>query len=346
MKLNAWIAAAFAVALSPVAALAADYPQMSLRMAHFGPKVFVQSGIDQWFADEIERRSDGKIKIRIFWGGSAGQPLEILGMVGSGAVDLGAVPQAYYANELPLIGAPNAVPHVFRTREAAIAVSEGLARDNADVQAELRRNNVKPLFFHPMNPYYPLCTGQVRTMEDFKGLKIRSFGAFQPPMWDALGAVGVNVLPSDIYEGLQRGRLDCGFFSTDLYKVTKLYEVAKYLSTAGVGPVATWPIWVNLEKWENEYPEEVKALFTQVALEAQQRSLDAIAEAETEALEFMKAQGVEVVEFSELDAYNATIPDMIDVWLDNMTSKGLGREAQGVADYWRALQAKLESESN
>jgi TRAP-type C4-dicarboxylate transport system substrate-binding protein len=343
MKLKAWIA--FAVAWSPVTAVAADYPQMSLRMAHFGPKVYVQSGIDQWFADEIERRSAGKIKIQIFWGGSAGQPLEILGMVGSGAVDLGAVPQAFYPNELPLIGAPNSVPNVFRTREAAIAVSEGLVRDNADVKAELRRNNVKPLFFHPMNPYYPLCTGPVQTMEDFKGLKIRSFGAFQPPMWDALGAVGVNVLPSDIYEGLQRGRLDCGFFSTDLYKVTKLYEVAKYLITAGVGPVATWPIWVNLDKWENEYPEEVKALFTEVALEAQQRSLDAITAAEAEALEFIKAQGVEVVEFAELDAYNAAIPDMIGVWLDNMESKGFGREAQGVADYWRAQQAKLESES-
>lgn len=346
MKLKTWVASAVALALSSVAALATDYPQMNLRMAHFGPKVFVQSGIDQWFADEIERRSAGRIKVRIFWGGSAGQPLEILGLVGSGAVDLGAVPQAFYANELPLIGAPNALPRVFRTREAAIAVSEGLVRENADVQAELRRNNVKPLFFHPMNPYYPLCTRPVRTMADFKGLKIRSFGAFQPPMWDALGAVGVNVLPADIYEGLQRGRLDCGFFSTDLYQVTKLYEVAKHLSTAGVGPVATWPIWVNLDKWENEYPAEVRALFEEVAQEAQQRSLEAIVAAESEALGFLRAQGVEVVEFAEPDAYDAAIPDMIGVWLDNMDAKGLGREARGVAEYWRAKQAEIEAGVN
>jgi len=342
MKLKSLFASAIMALLSLGAARAEDYPEMNLRLAHFGPKVFVQSGVDQWWADEIEKRSGGKIKIQIFWGGAAGQPLEILGLVGAGAVDFGAVPQAYFPNELPLIGAPNSVPYVFKTREAAVAVSEGLVAENVAVQEELRRNNVKPLFFHPMNSYYPLCTKPVKTMADFQGVRIRSFGAYQPPMWDALGAVGVNVLPSDIYEGLQRGRLDCGFFSTDLYKVTKLYEVAKHLSTAGVGPVTTWPIWVNLDKWENEYSEDVKTLITEVSLEAGKRSLSTIAEAETEALDFLKAQGVEVLEFTEPDAYAKAIPDMREVWYQDMVAKGLEDQAKSVLDYWRAKQAEFE----
>lgn len=346
MKLRTFVTAVAVTVTSVTSAWAADYPKMKLRLAHFGPQVFVQSGVDQWFADEIERRSGGNISIQIFWAGAAGKPLEILGLVGAGAVDLGAVPQAYYANELPLIGAPNSVPYVFKTREAAIGVSEGLVRDNAAVQAELARNNVHPLFFHPMNSYYPLCTKPVQTMADFKGLKIRSFGAFQPPMWDALGAVGVNVLPSDIYEGLQRGRLDCGFFSADLYEVTKLYEVAKHMSSAGVGPVATWPIWVNQEKWNNEFSDDVRQLFTEVSAEAQQRSLDAIAEAETKSLAFLQEQGVELVEFSDPSAYQAAIPDMLEVWLENMKGKGLGDEAQTVLDDWRTLQAELENDAS
>lgn len=342
MKLKSVFFASALAMVSPAVAQTADYPEMNLRLAHFGPKVFVQSGIDQWWANEIKKRSGGKINIRIFWGGSAGQPLEILGLVGSGAVDFGAVPQAFFPNELPLIGAPNSVPYVFKTRQAAVAVSAGLVAENKAVQEELRRNKVKPLFFHPMNSYYPLCTKPIKTMADFKGLRIRSFGAYQPPMWDALGSVGVNVLPSDIYEGLQRGRLDCGFFSTDLYKVTKLYEVAKHLSTAGVGPVATWPIWANHDKWENSYPSEVKKLIMEVSQEATQRSLQAITEAETEALEFLKKQGVTVVDFAERDAYNAAIPDMREVWFKSMVSKGLGDQAKTVLDYWRAKQAEIE----
>lgn len=324
------------------AAWAQDYPKMNLRLAHFGPKVFVQSGIDQWWADEIEKRSGGNIKIRIFWGGAAGKPLEILGLVGAGAIDFGAVPQAYFPNELPLIGAPNSVPYVFDTREAAVAVSNGLVAENKAVQEELRRNNVKPLFFHAMNPYYPLCTKPLTTMADFEGVRIRSFGAYQPPMWEALGAIGVNVLPSDIYEGLQRGRLDCGFFSTDLYKVTKLYEVAKHLSTAGVGPVTTWPIWVNLDKWEGEYSDDVKNLILEVSQEAAARSLATLAEAETAAFDFLLTQGVESVEFAEPDAYDAAIPDMQEVWFQDMVSRGLGEQAKTVIDDWRAIQAELE----
>lgn len=327
-------------------ARAEDYPEMNMKLAHFGPKVFVQSGIDQWWAEEIGRRSGGKIKIRVFWAGSAGKSSEILKLVGSGVIDFGATPQAYFPNELPLIGAPNSVPYVFTDRKAAIQVSEELVAQNEHVQAELARNNVHPLFFHPMNSYYPLCTKPVTTMEDFKGLKIRSFGAFQPPMWDALGAVGVNVLPPDIYEGLQRGLLDCGFFSSDLYKVTKLYEVAKHMSTAGIGPVATWPIWVNLEKWNEEYPDNVKALITEVSKEAQQRSLEAITAAEGESLEYLKSQGVTVHQFSEPERYDETIPDMIDVWLENMREKGLGEEAESVAGFWRQRMAELEKTSN
>lgn len=341
-KLLTVLAVAGSFLAASTAAVANDYPVMRMKLAHFGPKAFVQSGIDEWWAKEVERRSGGKIKVQVFWAGSAGKPNEILKLVGSGVIDLGATPQAFYPNELPLIGAPNSVPNVFKTREAPIKISQELVDTNPYIKAELERNNVYPLFFHPMNSYYPLCTKPVKSLADFKGLKIRSFGSFQPPMWDSLGAIGVNVLPSDIYEGLQRGLLDCGFFSKDLYKSTKLYEVAKNLSTVGAGPVATWPIWVNMKKWNTEYPDNVKKLFIEVSREAQQRSLEAIIAAEQESLEFMKANGVVVHQFDDPKGYDKAIPDMLSVWQKNMKDKGLQKEADSVVTYWRKRQAELE----
>ncbi len=340
------LAACAAIGVSAASLQAADYPKMNLKLAHFGPKVFVQSEVDQWWADEIERRSDGQIKIRVYWGGSIGKATEILKLVGNGVIDFGATPQAYFPNELPLIGAPNAVPSVFEQREAAVRVSQELVEQNPHVQAELEANNVHPLFFHALNSFYPLCTKPVTSMEDFEGLKIRSFGAFQPPMWDALGAVGVNVFPPDIYEGLQRGLLDCGFFSADLYKATKLYEVATHMADVGVGPVTTWPIWVNQDKWNNSYPENVKQLIAEVSQEAQERSLIALAEAEVEAFAFLKEKGVELHAFADPEAYAAAIPDMIDVWSANMKDKGLEAEAQSVAAFWRTRMAELENLSH
>ena len=333
---------ALAVGLITAQARAEDYPKMNLKLAHFGPATFVQSGVDKWWAEEIERRSDGKIRIRIFWAGAAGGALEILGLVGSGAIDFGATPQAFYPNELPLTGAPNAVPMVFTDNRTAVAIQSELIAAVPAVQDELKRNNVRPLFFHSLNSYAPLCTRPVATMDNLSGLRIRSFGVFQPALFDAIGAVGVNVLPADIYEGLQRGRLDCGFYSNDLYRSTKLYEVAKHLMSVDFGPSSTWPIWVSEKKWSNEWPESVRTLISEVSREAEARSLAEVKRVSSESLDFIMSQGVKVVEFRETDKLRAAVPDMLEVWRSNMIQRGLGSEADQVLAFWRPRQEELE----
>ncbi len=333
--MNAVVGFGMAVlAMSPVSA--AEYPSMSLRLAHSFPATWVQTKVDQWWADEIEKRSGGKIKIKIFWAGSGGKPLEILNLVGSGAVDMGAAPPAYYPNELPLTSAPNSLPLTFKSNENAIKVINGLVENVPAIRGELKANNVWPLFFHTLNGYQPLCNKPIASIADFSGMRIRSYGPYQPKLWESLGAVGSVVLPAEIYEALQKGRLDCGFYSTDLYRATKLYEVAKYLTTADFGPQPTWPIWVNYEKWHSEYPDSVKKLILEVSQEASDRSLRNLAVAHEESTAAMEKDGVTVVEFTEMAKLREATPKFIDVWLSDMNEKSLGKEAQDVADYWTA----------
>lgn len=328
--------AAMALALAAVSApaMAEEYPRMSLRVAHAFPSNWAQTEVDQWWADEISARSDGQIRINMMWAGAGGEASEILRLVGSGAVDMGAVPPAYFPNELPLTSAPNALPLTFQSNEAAVRVIEGIVAEVPQVREELAENNVWPLFFHTLNTYQPLCTKPVATMDDWDGLRIRTFGAWQPLLWESLGAVGVNVMTPEKYEGLQRGRIDCGFFSTDLYAQTKLYEVAKHLSSFGFGPQPTWPIWVNYERWHNDMPDNVKELIMEVSAEAQQRSLQAVQDARKSSLQRMIDAGVEVVEFQEPEALRAAAPDFRSIWLEAMKDEGRGEGAQAVYDYW------------
>lgn len=333
------VVAAATMALCATAAQAGA--ELSLRLSHSFPATFVQSEVDQWWADEIEARSDGKIKISIYWAGAGGKPEEILELVGSGAVDLGAVPPAYFPNELPLLGAPNALPLTFEANEHAQIIITELAREVPAVRDELARAGVRPLFFHTLNGYRPLCTKPLATMEDWSGLRIRSFGAFQPGMWESLGAIGVVVLPAEIYEGLQRGRVDCAYFSSDLHAAMKLHEVGRYYSTADFGPNATWPIWINQELWDS-FDDATQALFEEVSEEAARRSLEALMEREEESLQVMLDGGVSIVEFTEMDQLRETVPDMREVWLAQMQERGLGEEATQVLDYWRKRQAELD----
>lgn len=326
-------AAALLVSMFALPAAAEDYPRMNLRVAHSFPAGWAQTDVDQWWADEIRERSNGQIRINMMWAGAGGAPGEILRLVSSGAVDMGAVPPAYYPDDLPLTSAPNALPLTFRENQTAIDVINGIVEEVPEVREELRDNNVWPLFFHTLNDYQPLCTKPVRNMDDWDGLRIRTFGAWQPYLWDSLGAVGVDVQTAEKYEGLQRGRIDCGYFSTDLYAKTGLYEVATHLSSFGFGPQPTWPIWVNYESWES-YPENVRELIMSVSAEAEVRSLEAVEAAREESLQYMIDQGVEVVEFQEVDSLLAAAPDFRELWLEQMKEDGLGEGAQKVYDYW------------
>ncbi len=220
-----------------VPAAAEDYPSMTLKMAHVVPPAFPGAPVDQWFADQVQKRSGGKIKIQIFWAGSMGKPTELLDLVGSGAVDMAAVPAGYFPSKLPLTGMTNSVMMLFDDNELAVEVTEELVQKNKGIRDELKRNNIYPIFFHGIGTYRPFCNKPVATMADFKGLKVRSWGEYVPVLWQSLGATGVDVLPAEIYESLQRGTINCAFWPYDAIYSNKLYEVGKYASDLSFGAI-------------------------------------------------------------------------------------------------------------
>lgn len=312
-----------------------QFPTMRMRLAHAFPSGWVQTNVEQWWADEIKRRSGGKITINILWAGSGGAPLEILKLVGAGAVDMGAVPAAYFPNELPLTSAPNSLPLSFKTNAEALRVINGLVAEVPAVQAELKRNNIRPLYFNTISTYQPLCTKPLRSTADFKGLRIRTFGAYQPLLWESLGAVGVNVLPAELYEGLLKGRLDCAYYSVDLYRSGRMYEAAKHLSSIGFGPNPSWPVWINVGKW-NAMPANVKELFEQVSAEAARKSVEDLAADYPVSLATMVENGVDVVEFEDPEKLLSMVPNFKAIWLKEMDAKGIGEDARAVLEYWNA----------
>jgi TRAP-type C4-dicarboxylate transport system substrate-binding protein len=338
------VAATFALG-STGAAMAQDYPSLNLKLAHFGPSNFTGSKIDKWFADEVRKRSGGKVRIQIFWSESLGKANEVLDLVASGAVDLGATSPGYFPNQLPLTGATNSVMMQFNSNEAATRATAELVEKFPAVRKELERAKVYPIFFHSLNTYRPFCTKPIEKIEDFAGLKVRSWGEYIPIMWQALGATPVSLMTPDMYESLQRGTVDCAFWPHELNYTMKLNEVAKYTWAGDVnhfGAIPTWPLWVNWQTWHEKWPDSVRKLLTEVGLEAMERDIKAVQEDEKKALDVMvEKSGVKVVDFKDMDKVRAKIPDLADAWIEKMKARGLGAEAQEIADYWRKRSAEL-----
>lgn len=342
-------AVAIATSLVSTSAIAQDteYPEMTIKVGHALPETFIWAEfVDKWFFSEVERRSGGKIKMQVFWSGSLIQPKQVIDAVGSGAVAMGADAQGYYPSVIPLNTMPNALlgTTTFPNPRIGSMMTREIFEEFPEMQEEWSSQGVWPLYFNAAPNFRIACTSPIETVADMKGKKMRQFSAYHPTVWSSLDAVGVTVLPTEVYEGLQRGRLDCGFYDYSSLISQKLYEQAKYVSTANFGAGATWPMMVNYDQFFNEWPESVRTLITEVAQEAEARSIKISIEKNEEALQQLADRGVTIVEFSaeEQAKLEERLPDFIDTWIEQQEGTDRHDAAMRIGDYMKKRIPEME----
>lgn len=317
----------------------AQVKEMELRYANFLPATLVQSKVDQWFVDELAKRSNGKVTMRISWAESLGKAREILGLVSRGAVESGGTAPGYFPAQIPFIAAPNSLPLSIDNRRQAQIIMHTLWNEIPAMQEEARQNGFYPLFWHALDPYYLVCRTPIRTLADLKGKKLRSWGEDIPRAIQTAGAVPVTVFPAELYESLQRGVLDCAVYPLEAAASIKLHEVAKYVTLMNFGAISGWPQFYNLKLWES-WPEETKKLFRDVAEDAKKIELKWMEEGDARARETMKAAGVEFIDFPEQKKFESMAPDFLQDWAARMEKSGKGAEAAKMAKRWRELRAQ------
>ena len=328
---------ALGTALLPMAAAAEEFPRLNLRYALYISNSLVQSkNLKQW-AEEVKEGSGGKITIQFFWSQSLGKASELLDLVSAGAVEIAAPAASYHTNKVPLLTVTQ-IPMVYPSAKVSQLAVEAISK-TAAVQAEYKKNNVISVGWTSLPTYHVLCNTPIRTVADFKDLKMRSYGEYLPLMWEKLGAVGVTVLAPEVYEGLQRGNIDCSYLPNDFSYAYKLHEVAKYYSTANFGGLVSWPIMINLDAW-NSWPENVHKLFLETGARVGERDREAIDAWGAEATRKMLESGMEKVEFTEQAKLEQTVPDFLEIWQNAMKERGLEAEAAEVVAVVRKTVAE------
>lgn len=331
-SLRAGLAAGALVVAGAISAQAADYPSMTFRYATGFPEAVYMNEPAKWFASELEKRSGGKIKVRMFFGGTLGKSNEILDLVAKGAVDMGSIVQGYFTSNLPFAAMTNSLPMTFFDGEAAMRAGMKMDRENPDQIAEYEQNNIIPLINRFLPNYKLICTKPVRTMEDLKGLKIRTFGNYMPKMFAAIDVTPVNVLPVEMYEALKRGSMDCSYLTYPFFTVFKLYEVAPYVIDVKFGGINAYWLAMNKRKFDS-LPQNVQDLLVQTGRDATEWGVKHTYEIDEASLaELQSKPGVEVIKFEEQDKLEAAVPDMIDEWIKEMAKTGKEAEAKAYAD--------------
>lgn len=145
------------------------------------------------------------------------------------------------------------------------------------------RFKAKALTIWPFGPQVFFCNKPIRSIDDFKGLKVRSFTPSMSAMLQNLGATPVTLSFSEVYSALGNGVVDCGVTSANSGNSGKWPEVTQYfypLAVAGSvqGHFVSLAFWNKLSpKQQASLQAEFKKMEEQMWALAEEGTADSIA---------------------------------------------------------------------
>lgn len=258
-----------AVALVPALTLAAG-PAASQEKV-FGvitsPTSPMTEAMVKWL-ENVDAATEGGYPHSVASGGALiGKGTEVSGFEDY-IVDGGFVSVLYYPSELPInhmLGNLNLSAK--DSRAAGAAVLETVLVRCGDCLDELIDHNIMPVGSYATSPYNMFCKEPGHELADFKGRSIRAVGSLGR-LVDAIGGVPVNLGISEIYEGLQRGQLDCTVYTAGTVEDYSYNDVAPYLTVISSGPVyGPSGLALRYDLWEGMDAAERK-VFVDAAAEA------------------------------------------------------------------------------
>jgi len=324
---------------------AEEYPEMKLRYANFVPESNPTSKADIFVANELTKRTNGRVKVTMYHGGSMGKSTEMIDLVGEGAIEIGNFSSGYNFARLPM-QAFFGVPIVMKDAPMVGKLLRAAAKTQTKMQDDWKKNNLHPFNFRALPAYRLIANKPLRKIDDLKGLRVRTFGKTSPKVFKSLGAVPVNMTVGEAYEGLQRGSVDAVFLPWAGMYVYKLHEVAKYISDINFGADGCYVTYLNLDVW-NSWPQNLKDLFNQIVMEAELMSDKMVDGIDKKLLGAMQKAGAELVHFEDQDKLVNAVSDPIGLVEQEVAAVGgaYKNAAKVYAAFLKTEIARLEKES-
>jgi len=224
----------------------------------WGGKRAITLPADDWAAAMYER-TNGKWKINIHYGATLSNPQDNLDNLSSGLFEAAAVSPFYTPGKLPLVQVMD-LPFIMPSDFESIVKTAKLMFQDAAIIKELDSWNVVPLLPGMTPQYEYMGKVEVKSIDDFKGVKIAGMSADIGKVFAAFGAVPTPMPAPELYSSLEYGAIDGVIFPYSYGMGSyNLYEVSDYGTTniSAGSPVTTF--FANKNAWNN-LPDEFKKI--------------------------------------------------------------------------------------
>ena len=198
------------------------------------------------FAAKVKEKSGGRMEIRVHPASSLYPQQEILPSLLDGRSEIGPVLSGYLTDvllELGVLELPFMTSSLDEHRKAQQALKPFFAE-------QLGKKGLKLLTAHAWPSQQVFSHQPIRTVADWKGKKIRVYGADTANITRALGGVPVNIPFGELYTALEKKTVDGAITSATNAEPMKFFEVSKTINYWFLAGASSEWLVTNQKAWD------------------------------------------------------------------------------------------------
>ncbi len=307
-----------------------------LKFATFAPPGQKSSlPMSEW-CKEVEKRTQGRVKIDYYPGGTLTQGPWLYDAVRQGITDVGHCLLAYTRGTFPLtevIDLPLGCKSGYMATRLMNAYYKKMKPKEFD--------ELKMFWMHGMGPTVIHTQKPVHQLEDLKGMKIRTTGLGEKII-TALGGVAVSMPMAETYDALQKGVVEGVLCPVEALFGWRLGEVVKYTTESyGASTTNCNAIVMSKKKWDS-LPPDIQQIIDKISEEWIDYNGKSWDQVDQEGRDYTVKRGNKIISLSpkENARWAEKVKPLLNDYVNSMKTKGLpGAEAlQFCTDYIKANQ--------
>jgi TRAP-type transport system periplasmic protein len=267
---------------------------VTLKVANWFPITHKQTPLLESWCKEVEKRSNGKVKVNYYPGGTLVPATQTYDAVTRGISDVGNHVLGYTVGRFPLTEVID-LPHGYPNNTVATKLANAFYAKFKPKEF----NDVKVLWFHAQSPgLIHTKTKPINKLEDLKGMKMRTYGS-NAELMKLLGGVPVAMPMGDVYDALSRGVADglmCAYEALEGFRVGELtkYSTENYATSY----TAAFVMVMNKDTW-NSMPPDVQQMIDKLSVEYADKYAAMWDEIDKAGKEYMIKRGGKIISLSK-----------------------------------------------
>jgi TRAP-type C4-dicarboxylate transport system substrate-binding protein len=301
------------------------------------PPAFAPVVGPHWWAEEVTKRTEGRVKVDMYPASSLATQAAALESVLSGVCDMYFLSVTVHRKMFPIaeiVGVPGVgfPDDTLEANEAHMNTFFELLDKYPAAAAEWK--DYGPIFFYVIySESYLLSKGkEVRVPGDISGMKV-GCGGTRMDLMERLGAATVSDIPPLAYEKLQTGVTDATFSAISAVHDFQIYEVSDYIFDVAFGG-GGMPSIINKDIWNKISPQD-QQIMMDLAPEAAEMSHQLLADQNRAAWQEVTDFGMKVTATAEERAlWDKEFEVLWEEYIANNEANGV-KDAREIINWWK-----------